>query len=170
MKLTVEIDGESRQQQLQIKVEGARVFAEIDGRKYQLDARASSLGSHLLMMDGRVYECRVDADALRQGAAEVHIGGRAYDVTLIDPKRLRGAQSAGAHVGGAAQIVAPMPGKIVRVLVEQGAQVEVGDSVVVVEAMKMQNEMKSPRAGTVTTLRAKVGETVKPGEVLAVIE
>lgn len=171
MKLTAEIDGESQQQQqLQIKVEGARVYAEIDGRSYELEARASSPGLHLLMTEGRVYECRVDADAARQGASEVHIGSRAYNVTLIDPKRLRGGQSAGAHVDGTAQIVAAMPGKVVRVLVEQGAQVEAGDSIVVVEAMKMQNEMKSPRSGTVTTLRAKAGETVKAGEVLAVIE
>ena len=170
MKLTAEIDGESQQQQLQIKLDGARVFAEIDGRSYELEARASSLGLHLLIAEGRVYECRVDAEAGRQGAAEVHIGSRAYDVTLIDPKRLRGGQGTGAHADGTAQIVAPMPGKVVRVLVEQGAQVEAGDSVVVVEAMKMQNEMKAPRAGTVTTLRAQVGETVKAGEVLAVIE
>jgi biotin carboxyl carrier protein len=63
-----------------------------------------------------------------------------------------------------------MPGKVVRVLVEQGAQVEAGDGIVVVEAMKMQNEMKSPRAGIVTTLNAQAGATVKAGEVLAVIE
>lgn len=171
MKLTAEIEGEGQQQQLQIKVDGARVFAEIDGRSYEIEARASSPGLHLLMTEGRVYECRVDAGAAaRQGAAEVHIGSRAYNVTLVDPKRLRGGESAEATHDGSAQIVAPMPGKVVRVLVEQGAQVEAGDSVVVVEAMKMQNEMKSPRAGTVTTLRAKEGETVKAGEVLAVIE
>lgn len=168
MKLTAEINGESRE--VRIKVDGSRVSAEVDGRSYLLEARVSGPGVHLLMLDGRVYECRVEADAGRAAAAEIHIGSRAFSVTLIDPKRLRGGRSAGAQSDGTAQIVAPMPGKVVRLLVEQGAQVEAGDSIVVVEAMKMQNEMKSPRAGTVTELHAQAGATVKAGEVLAVIE
>lgn len=168
MKLTAEINGESCE--VRTKVDGSRVTAEVDGRSYQLEMRASRQGFHLLLLDGRVYECRVESDAGRAAAAEVHIGSRAFGITLIDPKRLRGVRSAGALADGAAQIVAPMPGKVVRVLVEQGAQVEAGDPVVVIEAMKMQNEMKSPRAGTVTTLNAQAGATVKAGEVLAVIE
>jgi biotin carboxyl carrier protein len=63
-----------------------------------------------------------------------------------------------------------MPGKVVRVLVEEGATVEAGAGLVVVEAMKMQNELKSPKAGTVTELRAREGTTVNAGDVLAVIE
>lgn len=170
MKLTAEINGESRE--VQTKVDGSRVTAEVDGRSYQLEMRVSRAGFHLLMLDGRVYECRVEADAARAAAsaAEVHIGSRAFNVKLTDPKRLRGVRSAGAQTDGAAQIVAPMPGKVVRVLVEQGAQIEAGDPVVVIEAMKMQNEMKSPRAGTVTTLNAQPGATVTAGEVLAIIE
>ena len=75
--------------------------------------------------------------------------------------------------GGAditARIIAPMPGKVVRVLVEAGAEVETGAGIVVVEAMKMQNEMKSPKAGIVATLNVEVGTTVNGGDVLAVIE
>ena len=68
------------------------------------------------------------------------------------------------------QIVASMPGKVVRVLVEVGAKVEAGDGIVVVEAMKMQNEMKSPKAGLVTSLTATPGATVNAGDVLAEIE
>jgi biotin carboxyl carrier protein len=63
-----------------------------------------------------------------------------------------------------------MPGKIVRVLIEEGAQVEAGAGLVVVEAMKMQNELKSPKAGTVTELRARAGATVNAGDVLVVVE
>jgi biotin carboxyl carrier protein len=63
-----------------------------------------------------------------------------------------------------------MPGKIVRVLVEVGAQVETGTGIVVVEAMKMQNEMKSPKAGVVVSINAETGATVNAGDVLAVIE
>jgi biotin carboxyl carrier protein len=168
MKLTAEIEGES--QQVQLKADGEWVSAEVDGRSYKIKASVSEPGRHLLLVEGRVYECRVDADAGGRGITEVHIGSRAFAVTLIDPKRMRGGQSLGAQADGKAQVVAPMPGKIVRVLVEEGQQVEAGDAVVVVEAMKMQNELKSPRAGTVTALHAETGATVKAGEVLAVIE
>jgi biotin carboxyl carrier protein len=102
---------------------------------------------------------------------EVHVGGDIHAVTLIDPKRMRGAQISGASTNAAAsQIIAPMPGKVVRVLVEEGAQVEAGDGILVVEAMKMQNEMKSPGTGTVTALHVAAGATVNAGDVLAVIE
>jgi biotin carboxyl carrier protein len=63
-----------------------------------------------------------------------------------------------------------MPGKVVRVQVEAGARVEKGVGVVVVEAMKMQNEMKAPRAGVVVSLKVKPGDTVNAGDVLAVLE
>ena len=89
---------------------------------------------------------------------------------LSDPKRLRGAGAAAGHEAGRAQVHAPMPGKVVRVLVEEGQEVEAGAGLVVVEAMKMQNELKSPKAGTVIELHARVGATVNAGEVLAVVE
>jgi biotin carboxyl carrier protein len=63
-----------------------------------------------------------------------------------------------------------MPGKVVRILVEQGGEVAAGDGIVVVEAMKMQNELKSPKAGIVSSLHAEVGGTVNAGDVLAIIE
>ena len=101
---------------------------------------------------------------------EVVLRGRNYDVAIIDPKRLRSTQSSGAHHSGAAEIISPMPGKIVRVLVEVGAKVAAGAGVVVVEAMKMQNEMKAPKAGVVVSINTEEGATVNAGDVLAVIE
>ncbi|HKQ50935.1 MAG TPA: acetyl-CoA carboxylase biotin carboxyl carrier protein subunit, partial [Pyrinomonadaceae bacterium] len=97
-------------------------------------------------------------------------GGQVYAVTLADPKRLRGAAVSGGHAHGSSEIVAPMPGKVVRVLVEAGAEVEAGAGVVIVEAMKMQNEMKSPKAGRVASVQVREGATVNAGDVLAVIE
>jgi biotin carboxyl carrier protein len=168
MKLTVEIDGESRE--VLLKMDGALVLAEVDGRSYRIEARVSRPGVQLLLADNHVYECRIAADAARGASREVHIGSRAFAVTITDLKRLRAGQNAGAQADAVAQLIAPMPGKVVRVLVEQGTEVAAGDPVVVVEAMKMQNEMKSPRAGTVTALHVKTGDTVNAGEVLAVIE
>ncbi len=101
----------------------------------------------------------------------MQLGGQAYNITLVDPKRLRGSVGAGAHHGHAsAEIIAPMPGKIVRVLAQAGARVKAGAGVVVVEAMKMQNELKAPKAGRVAELKARVGATVGHGEILVAIE
>jgi biotin carboxyl carrier protein len=69
-----------------------------------------------------------------------------------------------------AEITAPMAGKVVKVQIDVGASVEKGSGIVVVEAMKMQNEMKSPRAGVVVSIHVKTGDTVNTGDVLAVVE
>jgi biotin carboxyl carrier protein len=105
-----------------------------------------------------------------RGSLRVSVGAREYGVTLADPKHLRAAGAAGGEQGGRVQLKAPMPGKVVRVLVEAGQAVETGQALVVVEAMKMQNELKSPKSGTVTELRAEVGSTVNAGDVLVVVE
>ncbi|HEX8163371.1 MAG TPA: biotin/lipoyl-containing protein [Pyrinomonadaceae bacterium] len=168
MKLTAEIDGQRHA--LEVRREGARVFAEVGGRAYELEARPTEAGSHLFVLDGRVYECRVEEGGARGGAAKVLVGGRAYEVALFDPRRLRAGGAGGAQNQGRAVVAATIPGKLVRVLVEEGARVEAGDGLVVVEAMKMQNELKSPKAGTVVELRARAGETVNAGDVLVVVE
>jgi biotin carboxyl carrier protein len=168
MKLTAEISGEKLE--LEVKQEGTRVEASIDGRRYEVEARSTRPGVYTLLSGGRVYECRVGEAGAGQEAVEVTVGSSAYAVNLIDPKRLRGGQSAGALLDGTAQIVAPMPGKVVRVLAEAGQEVEAGAGLVIVEAMKMQNEMKSPKAGRVASINVETGATVNAGDVLAVVE
>ncbi len=168
MNLIVDIEGEKRE--LEIKREGARVVAALGGRNYEFETRDMRAGFYLLLNEGRVYECLVDRRDAKLDSMEVTVGTHAYNVTLTDPKRLRTAQQQGAHSDGTAQIVAPMPGKVVRVLVEEGASVQAGDGLVVVEAMKMQNEMKSPKAGKVTSVNVKAGATVNGGDVLVVVE
>ena len=172
MRLNAEIEGE--RVTLEVKREGVRVFAEVGGRRYELEARRVGEGEYLMTSAGRVYECRVGAEAGAEaggrGGLRVSVGAREYGVTLTDPKHLRGASAGGGEQGGRAQIKAPMPGKVVRVLVEAGQAVEAGQPVVVVEAMKMQNELKSPKSGTVAELRAAPGSTVNAGDVLVVVE
>lgn len=168
MNLTADISGEKFQ--LDIKQDGSRVVAKIDGRSYELEERASQPGVYLLLSDGHVYECRVNHVEAQRDAMEITVGNHSYAVTLADPKRLRGTESFSAHADGTAQIIAPMPGKVVRVLVEEGAEVEAGAGVVVVEAMKMQNELKSPKTGKVTAISVAVGATVNAGDVLAIVE
>ena len=170
MKLNAEIDGEKVA--LEVRRESGRVFAEVGGQRYELEAHALGAGEYLLLQGGRVYECRVGGaqGARGRGSLVVSVGAGEYAVTLTDPKHLRGARVAGGHDAGRAQVAAPMPGKVVRVLVERGQAVEAGAGLVVVEAMKMQNELKSPKSGTVVELRVEAGATVNAGELLAVIE
>ena len=134
--------------------------------------RALSSDEYLLLNGTTVFRCRVESkrDARDSYSLEVVVRGRGYGINVIDPKRLRSGHAAGAQHHGSAEVISPMRGKIVRVLVEQGSRVEAGDGIVVVEAMKMQNEMKSPKSGVVVSISAEAGATVGAGDVLAVIE
>ena len=153
-----------------IRIEGARVSAELEAGVYELGFQQTGANRLVLMSEGHVFDCRIEGD-LRSGASvNVIVGTRSYSVVLTDPKRLPSAAATGMQTGGAARLVAPMPGKIVRVLTEVGAQVAAGDGLIVVEAMKMQNEMKSPKAGKIAAINVEVGATVNGGDVLAVIE
>jgi len=150
-----------------------RAVVELDGRNYRVEVRQLGGGEYLLISGSSVFKCRVERkrDPSHQGETfEVMLRGHTHDVTIADPKRLRTAQSAGIHHPGAVEIISPMPGKIVCVLVEAGAKVEAGAGVIVVEAMKMQNEMKAPKAGIVVSVRTEESATVNAGDVLAVIE
>ena len=142
-----------REEDVVLELAGARVSARIGARNYELEARETEPGVYVFFLGNTVREFRVDER-----------------IKIIDPKRLRSGQNSDGHHHGVAEIVAPMPGKVVRVHVEPGASVEKGDGVVVVEAMKMQNEMKAPRAGTVVSVNVQPGDTVNAGDVLAVLE
>lgn len=156
-----------REEDLLLKIEDGRVSAEIGDRVYSLDVREIEPDSYLFFLNTNVHECRVSAS---KSAFDASIHGRSYAVTIVDPKRLRSGQNSDRHHHGAAEILAPMPGKVVRVQIEVGTTVEKGAGVVVVEAMKMQNEMKSPRDGIVVSITVKPGDTVNAGDVLAVVE
>jgi biotin carboxyl carrier protein len=155
---------------VEIRREAGRVFANVDGREYELETHATPSGVTLRTEAGKIFDCRVAGKPSSGQSVDVFVGTQRYVVMLTDPKRLRGTAASGSHADGAARILAPMPGKVVRVLVEQGAQVEAGAGMIVVEAMKMQNEMKAPKTGVVTALNVSVGTTVNGGDVLAVIE
>ena len=159
-----------RAEELLLKFEDGRVLAEIGDRVYGLDVRETEPHSFLFFLNTNVHECRVSARAGSKDTFDVRLHGHSYEVTIVDPKRLRSGLNSDRHHHGVAEIVAPMPGKVVRVQIEAGTTVEKGAGVVVVEAMKMQNEMKSPREGVVVSINVKPGDTVNAGDVLAVIE
>ena len=167
MKLRAQLAESERD--LSLSVNGAAVSADVDGRHYDLEVRERSAGEFLLIRGNEVHNVRVEQHG-PFGSFEVIMRGRSYQVRIDDPKRLRSNQTSAAHHTGSAEIISPMPGKIVRVLVAEGATVEAGAGVIVVEAMKMQNEMKAPKAGVIAAINAVEGATVNAGDVLAVIE
>lgn len=168
MKLNAEHAGIDHQ--LIIEFEDARTIAQLDECGYSLEIREIGRGEYLLTHGTAIYRCRIEANQERSGAYTVYVRSRSFDVKLTDIKRLSSTESSQDHGHGLERIVAPMPGKLVRVLAEVGAQVEAGEGLLVVEAMKMQNELKATRAGTVVSLRSDAGATVNAGDVLAVIE
>ena len=165
VKLRAIID--EQEHDLNVRIDGGRVQAEIDGRVYDLELREPEPGSYLFLRDAAVHECRVSK---AHEGFDVSLHGRNYAITIVDPKRLRSGQDTHGHHHGHAEITAPMPGKVVKVQIAEGATVDKGSGIVVVEAMKMQNEMKSPRAGVVVSIKVKPGDTVNAGDVLAVVE
>jgi acetyl/propionyl-CoA carboxylase alpha subunit len=135
----------------------------VDGRSVAVDARMPQPGVMSLVVEGRQYRCVLDGDG-------VVIGGRRYGFEVSDPRSLQGRRGAGAGVAGPRAVKAPMPGRVVRVLVAAGDEVAEQQGVVVIEAMKMQNELKSPKAGRVARVAVAEGDTVAAGDVLIVVE
>jgi biotin carboxyl carrier protein len=167
IKLKAEAAGKNHQ--VWIQQSQAAVLADVDGRRYKLELRDLGDGEYLLIDGNTIYNCRVE-NSHNHPHIEVSLRGVGYPIKLTDPKRLRSAQSGAQHDKGTARVVALMPGKVVRVLVEEGSEVEAGAGILVVEAMKMQNEMKAPKSGQVVSIHAQAGSTVNAGDVLAVIE
>ena len=139
----------------------------VDGHSYTPQVQRIDDNSYLLTNDNRVYDCRVECKSRER--YEVKLNHHAYEISIVDPRRLRTDENSDRHHDGPTEITAQMPGKVVRVLVDRGVAVEKGAGIVVVEAMKMQNEMKTPRAGTVLSLNVSPGDTVNAGEVLATV-
>jgi acetyl/propionyl-CoA carboxylase alpha subunit len=146
------------------------VRASIDGEPFDAEISQPEPNVFLFKQHGRIIEAFVDPTGSSDGAKNIWINGREHSVRLIDPKRLRGSRSSADDDHGRAEIRAAMPGKVVRVLTEEGANVEKGGGVLVVEAMKMQNELKSPKSGTVKSIKVSAGDTVSAGDVLAIVE
>jgi biotin carboxyl carrier protein len=158
----------------------------IDGNEYKLELSRAE-GRWLCRLDGR--EVEVDAVMVRPDVLSLRIGNQAYEVkcehltgemyvwvgtrryaaAVRDPRSLRG-RSRDAAEEGPKKLTAPMPGKVVRVLASAGTEVEAGTGIIVVEAMKMQNEIKSPRKGKIQKILVSEGAAVNAGDVLAIVE
>ena len=166
MVYEVIVGGKTHRLDLQRSASGTWECA-FDGQIVPLDALIPRRDVLSLLVDGRAYEVKRE-----QTATDLHlwVGSSRFAVELRDPRSLRSRMQATGVEAGPKKILAPMPGRVVRVLVEENSEVEAGQGVVVVEAMKMQNEIKSPKKGIVKRMMAIAGAAVNPGDVLAIVE
>ena len=141
-----------------------------DGKKKRVVEFERKGDACLVALDGKP----VDADAIQvsPNAVSVTLDGQSFEISaeVIDRRTWRGRKHGAVEVEGRQEVVAPMPGKVVRLLVAAGDAVESGQGLLVVEAMKMQNEIRSPKSGKVERMLAKEGQAVNAGEVLAWVE
>ena len=166
MTYDVIVDGKTHRLEL---TKGEKIWlCKVDDQLIEVDAALTSRDVMSVLVGGDAYE--VKRERSLQGELHLVIGGARYAVDVQDPRSLRTRRSAGGAEAGPQKITAPMPGKIVRVIVAVGDEVEVGQGVIVMEAMKMQNELKSPKDGKVQKVLTSEGSTVNPGDTLAVIE
>lgn len=154
---------------LEIARQGTRWVGKIDGEAFDVDAVPTARDIlSIVEGEGKAYE--VKRERALNGELHMLVGSSRYPCEVQDPRSLRTRRAAAGSTEGPQKIVAPMPGKVVRIIVPQGETVEAGKGVLVVEAMKMQNELKSPKAGKVQKLFAQEGATVNAGDTLAIIE
>jgi biotin carboxyl carrier protein len=170
MRYEVEIGG--RLTQVVVTRQGDGYAITVDGRARQVDAARIDAHTLSLVVDGR-WSSEVSIAAQPAGGRiDVHIGAIPIAVTLNGRRRWgRKGEGAGSGPGsGPQRLVAPMPGKVVRVLVKAGDAVAARQPVVVVEAMKMENELRASRDGTVAEIHVREGMSVEAGALLLVIQ
>jgi biotin carboxyl carrier protein len=139
----------------------------LDGREIQMDAVLARRDVISVIIDGKAYEVKRE-----RTATDMHIwvGSARYSAEVRDPRSLRSHRNGAGSEAGPRKLIAPMPGRVVRVLIPEKGEVEAGQGILVVEAMKMQNEIKSPKKGIVQKLVANAGANVNAGDVLAIVE
>ena len=169
MKFEVQLNGSNglKKGTVELEAEGAGYRVLLDGQSVAADARLISQGTVSVILDGRSFVVHVTPTL--DGKIKLQIGPHEYTAEVQDPRAWRGRRHGTLEAEGRQQIVAPMPGKVIRVLVDVGDEVEAGQGLLVVEAMKMQNEIRSPKKGKVERLQAKEGQNVNAGEVLCVV-
>lgn len=165
MVYEITVDGKPHRLELE-KADGFW-HCRFDERQFKVDAVIPRRDVLSLLIDGHSYEIKRE-----QTATDLHlwVGNQRFAVELRDPRSLRSRRGSAGEEKGPQKLVAPMPGRVVRVLAAEKAEVEAGQGIVVVEAMKMQNEIKSPKKGTVQKLMTVVGAAVNAGDVLAIVE
>jgi biotin carboxyl carrier protein len=170
MQIDIEINGRSRR--VVIEPVGAQYRVTVDGRTHMVDLAPVDDWTFSMVLDGEGVSHEVGlAETGLPNQLAVHVLGGSVDVRLAPRPGGRGRET-GDHAGadGVQDVLAPMPGKVIRVLVAAGDQVKARQGLVVVEAMKMENELRSPKEGRVREVRVQEGMSVEAGRLLVVVE
>lgn len=154
---------------LEIEEIGKSLYrVSVDGNEFLVDGKKTGRTNYSLIVDNRSFEIEVDH---AEDEYRVLVDGRNYHVNLVDERRVRiGGGQAEIQLQGRQKVSVPMPGKIIAVLVAEGDSIEKDQGLVIVEAMKMENEVRSPIAGEVKEIKVKAGDAVEGGAVLLVVE
>ena len=169
MKLEVRIGTLTRQ--IEVQRTGPNQFAiGVEENRVQIDNKIDAMevapNTYSILVNGRAFEAVVIPAA--EGVL-VRCGGREFRATVSDPRAWRRGRGALFGAEGKQQVVAPMPGKVIRILVSAGETVEANQGLIVVEAMKMQNEIRAPKGGTIDRIFIREGQAVSAGEPLVTI-
>lgn len=164
MKVEIEIAGRTRT--VEWTRSGDAWRCALDGLPLDADAVVISPGNCSILLNGQSFTVHVEeaGETLR-----VLIGRREFTAAIHDPRHWRRNRSGAAQAEGRQNVLASMPGKVVRVLAKAGDSVKAGQGLLVVEAMKMQNEIRSPKSGTIERLLVAEGQAVNAGELLAIV-
>jgi len=164
MNFKLKIAGRTRT--LKVNSTGARLEFSLDGQGIAADVVEVEPNIFSVLVGGEGFEVRVEQ--VPQGV-RIWVDGREYLAELDDPRQWQRGASGVSGAEGLQRVFAPMPGKVVRLLVKPQSTVKAGQGLLVVEAMKMQNEIKSPKEGKVEKVNVNEGQAVNVGEILLTI-
>jgi biotin carboxyl carrier protein len=168
MRYEVEVGGKLRH--LQIDRDAGRFVVSLDGREWHIDA--SRVDAHLLSLiaGSASFEVTIARHASESGQFAIGVGSVPLIVSVNGQRRWSRKEEGAGAANGPQRLAAPMPGKIVRVLVSVGEIVQRRQPLIVVEAMKMENELRATHDGVVAELLVREGQSVDAGTLLAVIK
>jgi len=170
MKLDIHLHGPEGKKKRVVELipKGSEYEFTLDGQPVEAEAVQLSPHTISVLLGGQSFEIHVSRSA--DGKLKLQCGPHEYSAEVHDPRAWRGRKQGALEVEGRAEVPAPMPGKVIRLLVASGDSVAAGQGLLVVEAMKMQNEIRSPKSGKVVRLLAKEGQNVNAGDILAWVE
>ena len=161
-------DSDSRTHRIELESSGESTTVRIDGEAVAIESRRIRNSTYSILVGGRSYVADVAAD---NDGYVVSVGCESFRISVADERRRRAAAATGKkEASGRREVRAMMPGKVVDVLVSAGARVEANQGLLIVEAMKMENEIRSPVAGEIKSVQVTTGQTVKTGDLLIIVE
>lgn len=162
-----EVTIEAKTYRVELARQGSSWSCKLDGQDFPFDVTTLQNGLLSVLVEGKSYEVRHEVAG---SETSIVVGHERFKATVRDPRSLRSRGRGDDGGQGPKKIIAPMPGKVVRIVAAPGAEVEAGEPVLVIEAMKMQNELKAPKKGKVKRINVTEGAAVEAGQTLAEVE